>query len=85
MDYVTTMATLTFTSSTSRIPQRVSILADNVDEPEESFLAQLTRRTQDSRVTVSPERATISILDNNGKPPETYPLTLYLPPVSLLL
>ena len=43
----------------------VSILGDDINEPEEKFLVMLT--TGDPQVTLSPDTATITILDKDGK------------------
>ena len=43
----------------------VSILDDDINEPEKEFLVMLT--TSDSHVDLSPNMATITIIDNDGK------------------
>ena len=39
---------------------------DNLDEPEEEFMATLTLITHSSNVLVDPELATIRIIDDDG-------------------
>lgn len=66
-DYMSVLSTLAFTSSMSRLTQRVNISEDDIDEPDESFSAQLSLVTADPRVQIAPATARIDIRDNDGK------------------
>ena len=58
---------MTFTFSKDDTGQcfNVGILDDDIDEPEKTFLVMLL--TGDPQVTLSPDTATITIIDNDGK------------------
>ena len=57
--------TFTFSRDDTRQCFDVSIFDDDINEPENKFLVMLS--TGDPRITLSPDMATITILDNDGK------------------
>ena len=57
--------TFTFSKDSTRQCFDVGILDDDINEPEKTFLAMLS--TGDPQVTLSPDTATITIIDNDGK------------------
>ena len=57
--------TFTFSKDNTRQCFNVGILDDDVVEPEKTFLVMLN--TGDPQVTLLPDTATITIIDNDGK------------------
>jgi hypothetical protein len=51
----------------NRVTVNVSILDDEVDEPTEDFVAALSLQTDNDRVQVTPDTATVDIVDNDGE------------------
>ena len=57
--------TFTFSKDNTQKCFDVSILDNNINEPEKKFLVMLT--TGDPEITLSPDTAVITIIDNDGK------------------
>ena len=66
MDYLPVDRLLTFSPSVSAINVSVTIIDDSVDELPETFFADLELITV-TNVTIDPERATVTIEDNDGE------------------
>ena len=67
-DYNSTVTDLTFSSNVQRIVVRVPILQDSAIEGTEQFRASLSLvQSNGVNVTVSPDQATVKILDDEGK------------------
>ena len=64
LDYTSVTNQLTFGPGTQKLT--VDIMNDNLDEPEEEFMATLTLITHSSNVRVYPDLATIRIIDDDG-------------------
>ena len=64
-EYSFQQITFTFSKDNTRQCFNVSILDDDINEPEKTFLVMLT--TGDPQVTLSPDTATITIIDDEGK------------------
>ena len=66
-DYETTIVQLTFSSTNQNSPEcvRVPINDDNNTEGAELFFGEL--RTEQDRVTLDPNRTSITILDDDSK------------------
>ena len=64
-DYSFQQMTLTFSKDNTRQCFDVYILDDDLNEPEEILFVILT--TDDPQVTLSSDKTTITILDNDGK------------------
>ena len=61
-DFTTLSIVLTFDPATSRLCKNITITDDNVPENDETFTVILT----DSGITLSPDTATVTIVDNDG-------------------
>lgn len=58
---------LTFNASTERIPVQILIVNDDIDENSENLLSRLRLESVDASVSVTPDEATILILDDDGE------------------
>ena len=70
MDYTATSKTITFTSGQdvgSTVDITIPIIDDNITETLESFFGSLTLLPTNLDVSVAPNQANISIIDNNRK------------------
>ena len=57
---------LTFSPSQPQINFSVPIINDGMNEPDETFSANLTRLTDNSRVAIRPDTADVVIIDDDG-------------------
>ncbi len=64
-DFDAVAVSLTFNASVSRINVTVKINDDDIDEVDEQFSADLQR--ENDRVDLSPDKADVLILDNDGE------------------
>lgn len=58
---------LTFNASMERIPVEILIVNDDIDENSENVFSRLRLESLDASVDVTPDEATILILDDDGK------------------
>ena len=66
-DYSGVVVELTFTPTEPSIDVMIPLTNDNVFEPDiENFEAELTLVTAEVDVDISPDRARVNILDNEG-------------------
>ena len=65
-DYVTDTRTITFSSSVSNVSVSVTIYNDDILEPTENFLGNLTDPQRRATVSIIPNTANVDIMDNDG-------------------
>ncbi len=65
-DYTDVMRTLTITSTRTTDTIDIPIIDDDISEPVELFLVQLTESSLE-RVTVNPASAVVNIADDDGE------------------
>ena len=66
-DYQTVQRQLTFTSGMTRIPISIPIQSDQLDEDDEIFVTILEQDPIEDTVSLMPDRATVTITDDDGK------------------
>lgn len=67
MDYTATTTQLTFSISNSRVCTDISISEDSISEPMELFTVSLSFLDIPEGITIMPEAANVTIVDNDGK------------------
>lgn len=63
-DYDSVTADLLFNADSTRVCTRIPITNDDVDEDDELFVATLS--TEDPDISLAPDEADITIIDNDG-------------------
>ena len=66
-DYTSISRELTFSATNTREDVAIPITDDNIDEAIEQFLGRLTMVTSGVSVILSPDQATVQIIDDDGK------------------
>ena len=66
-DYGSVSVPLTFSSGVSNLQVNVSIIDDQIAEGIERFIANLRLISDNDRVSIAPNTATVNITDNDGE------------------